>query len=1136
MTSYVDTILVDCNRKGCEEYKTGNGINEPAIFTCKQGGGIKLNPGDSVSVHSAYVNERGNEDNIELTGKIPKDAKKYKVKYTDIIQCRLTDLDEDVDRTTIQSINNSWDGPDVRAGYGRHDCLYYQENGLGVQQTTSFNREKEYEVKDNEAHFSISYYKTLNGEGYIHLPRRFDAPNPTRPTPGPHGYGGDETHDKRSETYGIWNYDPYTNKFSGPDYPATGKPEPKTLPLDKDYWYNLYTAYDGNARIFRQADWQIRTAWGPEERQTTYLDNAEEDNTDAVRYKNRHIYVVNVGTPDLALTTGKGVGPDCYFTGRCRPLLSPHNMCKADIQFYSHFDIPTDAGVGAYPVDATLRNEMKKGENGVGYKYRQDNSRMTIYIKQTTYWTKGANNTALSKGEVLTGDERTAEEVEDKLPCDNFFYGDYDVALNSEWIRYYEIKDVKIDEGYNTPEGIAEQFTDQLNKTKNQIPIKAELLDDGDDPVEISTKQESECYKPFHSATHYSFGENAHTLFSTYEGENDEIDNQNMIDYQSAYHFIGVKRPELWDAGRAIYHSQISYPGTGTASCNERTYPRLHPNHGITKLNAQGVNGAVIVLTELWTRDNVMKYKRLFDAQGLHPELFDFDYDIVNGVKNIRNVNNSRFLHINLENRDGHKLGDDLYTNETGQSTPIFFDYKPQFKDVEYSDNLSANGTPAYGIFRKVPDGGQNYIGFTAQEIKMGDYLFPGNANIVNPIRIGWDLHFNAYGTSCCMLYTGMLNATYDGKTMLMTKDNNETEKDQRWCNIYPYIKDTYIGANQVELGVEQKGKFYLHQLHTPEYIGNSFKSGSSPSNPINPDASDQVYRVNKRLSGDTFCPDMVPYRPIVSTETDNVGDGKVEISNFNDNLTPYAIYDAMSGIFIEDFGISQDDWNGSLWGLLGFSYEQFHNQTTLSRQTRINNLVNVENIGAITTNADITAGDVPTYPRNAYGAEYYNNQLPAINFPFFESTTTEYGNLVIPSIPAITESQRSVRISADRLPVKMTNAYYLIKSDIVQDTKYYGLGADNSQGYTTGQCLPIVGVVNKENGFGDYYFQTDTKMAFTITKPTTISSITTSIHNPDMSLARIEDDTAVIYMIKKNNTGNYNIGAELIQKGKLKI
>ena len=149
---------------------------------------------------------------------------------------------------------------------------------------------------------------------------------------------------------------------------------------------------------------------------------------------------------------------------------------------------------------------------------------------------------------------------------------------------------------------------------------------------------------------------------------------------------------------------------------------------------------------------------------------------------------------------------------------------------------------------------------------------------------------------------------------------------------------------------------------------------------------------------------------------------------------------------------------------------------------------------------------------------------------------TKEYSNTIIPSIPAITERQESVRINADSLPVKMSGAYYLIKSDIVQDTKYYGLGADNSNGYTTGQCLPIVGIVNKENGFGDFYFQTDTKMSFTITKPVVISSITTSIHNPDMSLARVENDTSIIYMVKKTNTGNYNIAGELIQKGQLKI
>ena len=33
----------------------------------------------------------------------------------------------------------------------------------------------DYPIKDNEAHFNISYYKNTNGEGYFHLPRRYDA-------------------------------------------------------------------------------------------------------------------------------------------------------------------------------------------------------------------------------------------------------------------------------------------------------------------------------------------------------------------------------------------------------------------------------------------------------------------------------------------------------------------------------------------------------------------------------------------------------------------------------------------------------------------------------------------------------------------------------------------------------------------------------------------------------------------------------------------------------------------------------------------------------------------------------------------------------------------------------------------------
>ena len=1180
MTSYVDTILIDCNRKGSEEYKIKKGYNEPAVFTCKQGAGIKLNPGDEVSIHSAYVNERGNEDNMEFSGQIPKDNQTYELEYTDVIHTRLTDQNEAVSRRTMMNRNPAWDGPDMRQGYGRADCLYYQEDGKGVQQTTAFLRKKTFDVIDNEVNFSISYYKTMNGEGYLSLPRRFDAPNPMRPDGTPYGYGGTQQHSNAdSTTAGTpadvagWN--------GGPTYPKIAPhtaPGTTGMPVDKDYWYYLYTAYDGNARILRVNDWQTPTApvngnvysddglrgtmWAPNDPGTC---PSECEDSDVPRYASRFL---NNGQNNKSkcLTTADKVGPDCYFTGRCRPILTPAKLLKEDWVWYSHFKFNAvrNDTTNPYPIttnpqnnhttpNADLVNKMLMGEVGVGYKHTQDNARMTIYIKQTTFWSKGANNLCKAGANPLNGSETTANDIEAKNSVDDIMYksGNYtDPALTTEWIRYKEIKNVKLDTGYNTPEDVAEQITDQLNKTSVSEGVKAELLDDATEPQEISVKQSSECYKPFHSATHHNFGENCDTIVNNYAGNTNAITDQAMIDWQTAYHYIGVKRPDLFDAGRAIYYDQIMYPGTGNNMASQRTFPTLLAGHAITKANAQ--NGSRIVTNIPWTRDNVMKYKKLFDTQIQYPELFDYDYSIVpnTGVKQVPTINNSRFLHIDTEQPNSGKLGSDNYENadhttatpqtpKNFSSTPIFFDYYPEHADLEYMDDFPVNSIACLGIFTRVPDGGNYYIAFNGFNIKPSEHLFDNpdlGDQLDHTLCIGWDLHFSAYGTKCILLHTGNLNALYDGKTLLMDKDNNPTETAQKYVNTYPFIKDTYLGANQIEVGVEDKGKFYLHQLHTPEYIGNSFASGSGPDNPINPDASDQVYRVNKRLSGDNYCPDMVPYRPTISTETNTANNGKIEISNFNDNLKPFQIYDAMSGVFIEETGIDLDDWHNSLWGKLGFSYEQFNSSNTFNRQTRLNNLINVNNIGAITTNADITAGDVPTYPRNAYGADYYNSALPNINFPFFESSTTEYGSRVIPSLPAITEKQESVRILADGLPIKMNTPYLLIKSDIVQDTKYYGMGADDAQNYTSGQCLPIVGVVNKENGFGDYYFQTISQMAFTITKPTILSSITTSIHNPDMSLARLENDSAVIYKVKKNNTGNYNIAGELIQKGKLKL
>jgi hypothetical protein len=219
----------------------------------------------------------------------------------------------------------------------------------------------------------------------------------------------------------------------------------------------------------------------------------------------------------------------------------------------------------------------------------------------------------------------------------------------------------------------------------------------------------------------------------------------------------------------------------------------------------------------------------------------------------------------------------------------------------------------------------------------------------------------------------------------------------------------------------------------------------------------------------------------------------------------------------------------------MGFSYGQMNIQGEYGRQTRLSNL-ETGGISALTTNADVNTGDINSYVRNTFGAELLTSQIPGVNYPIFETITGAYNKQLVPSLPAVSQTQVSVRLLADNLPIKMKNAYYLIKSDIITDTKYRGMGGNNQKGYETGQNLPIVAVVNKENGFGDYYFQDGFgQMAFTITKPTTLTSITTSIHDPDMSYARVDEGSCIIYKIKKNNTGNYNIGSMLMANQNVK-
>ena len=74
MSGFVDTTLIDCNRQDSAEYlQDSKGIeyqSNPALFTCSQGAGVKVNAGDKISLHSAFISEVGaGSDTIEFTGK-----------------------------------------------------------------------------------------------------------------------------------------------------------------------------------------------------------------------------------------------------------------------------------------------------------------------------------------------------------------------------------------------------------------------------------------------------------------------------------------------------------------------------------------------------------------------------------------------------------------------------------------------------------------------------------------------------------------------------------------------------------------------------------------------------------------------------------------------------------------------------------------------------------------------------------------------------------------------------------------------------------------------------------------------------------------------------------------------------------
>jgi hypothetical protein len=466
-----------------------------------------------------------------------------------------------------------------------------------------------------------------------------------------------------------------------------------------------------------------------------------------------------------------------------------------------------------------------------------------------------------------------------------------------------------------------------------------------------------------------------------------------------------------------------------------------------------------------------------------------------------------------------------------------------------------------------------DYIGFSIRKTQRGTllrdtwckYQFPHGYSIVDR-DIGFDKHFNAFGTAAILMYNGhssLWGGEYSASDIegspFSTSGFTGSQaglretlptvgpiyrsymRQPQWNGWFiagtrkygalcgnPEAEllhnEIYCGANQPSLQFDSTAsRFSFVNLHTPELIGaNSDSVKDSATSEL---SAKICYKINKRLGRMNFSPNFTPYNNVFKCVTkDQEGNLKPEKDN---NITPFTIMDAQSGIFIEDYGCDEANWSQSLWELLGFTYKQFHNVG--SRLARFNDTGLTTSTP--TTNALVRTEDLQTYLvagkdsipifnslevayphwrydiENGSGSDHWDTESDRYSLAF-------PGYLQYPEVVQVDPT--STTIVADNLPRKMLSPIYLIKSDLL-NPMYLGGREGNT-------ALPIIGIVDKTAGYGDFYSGARDATIFTNTIPRTIQNIKTSIVDADGSASRVDDSSCVIYKVTKNIRSNRSV------------
>lgn len=794
------------------------------------------------------------------------------------------------------------------------------------------------------------------------------------------------------------------------------------------------------------------------------------------------------------------------------------------------------------------------------YKQRNDNSRYKIMIQTDTRY---GEQTITPPTELMNGSSMT--------------------PANQEYIEYIEKLPISLPRGFLSPSAVSEKINAQLrSQSQPQINnFRSTATETGTTFTNtiarpLNVELNSPTYHTFYSANESTNNQSRYNSWASAV-----IDNKGALTYLSTLQYIGVKRPDLWLNGRQFakdWFTKFNASYSGTVKMRVLAQSRITLDKDLLATNFQ-INACtttedtgLIVTNWQWGDKDIMKsMANIFKEQGKHPELFKNEFNVFH---EITTVDNSKFLHINilsngsraplpLDNRRT-SLGWDYMTDALGSgqewlnTIPFFFDFNPEYEDIE-TDGESWEQGYSYGVFLKYRNSiGLDVVAFTTK--KLGDkmklkytdinasrittiprFLFylnnaSTNVKIAKDTSLGWDINFNSYGNAVIGLMDGWCKNMYHEteKTVMLP-----TAYDSASVPAGHYSQKIYLGANEPQLNYNTvSNRFEIKNLHTAERVQNYYNAGGvkndASGNPVAvvPEfatAGDKVYKINKRLYNTNYTPSVLPYDCNSNTITILDEDaGTYTVDLLNQNLQGWTIYDQYTGIIIKDFGYDEKYWDEGIFGTLGFSYEQFNTPRTSKNDitTRVGNS-NKFALPYAFTNADVGQLDTMDFVTNVFGAGMYSLQLPTTMS--FNSTLDAGGTVFRKAFPQeqfppITETAESVVLTAPNLPRKLKNGYYCIRSDILDGSQYLG-GADS------GELYPVIAVVPKSNDFGDFYVGGESTLSFVFTRPKTITSVTTSIHNPDQTLANVDDSCAVIYKITKTLSNNFDIVQQIMDE-----